>query len=198
MRRVSIQPSSHCPGPAFSLSRFIAFLGGFHFLLQGQGLGRVFLQASLGFLFEGVALFRQGGRCPLLFFTQSRIAHGFAYGQANRQSESRDERAPSDGAGQGEGPVAMTPSPGTLEVTNRPRRDGFTSGEAAQIISQVGRRRVARFLGSFCRHLRQIVSRSRGVFGLSCLGGTASVFTTIRIVSRLFAARKGGRPVRHS
>ncbi len=52
-----------------------------------------------------------------------------------------------------------------------------------------------RFPGSFSRHFRQIVSRSRGIVALSRRGGTGSSATTIRTVSSGVAAWNGGRPV---
>ena len=52
-----------------------------------------------------------------------------------------------------------------------------------------------RFAGSFARHFRQIVSRSRGIDGLSRRGGTGSSLSTWITVSIAVAAWNGGRPV---
>ena len=50
----------------------------------------------------------------------------------------------------------------------------------------------------FCRHFKQIVSRSRGTFGLSRDGGTGSSLITINRVSIGEAPLSGGRPVSNS
>ena len=52
-----------------------------------------------------------------------------------------------------------------------------------------------RLPGSFSRHFRQTVSRSRETSGRSLVGGTASVVAASRIVSSAEWPRNGGRPV---
>ena len=72
-----------------------------------------------------------------------------------------------------------------------PRRNRPSSSANAAAVAY-------RLPGSLCRHFRQIVSRSRGVFGCNCDGGTGSSATTCIIVSSGVAARNGGRPVSSS
>ena len=60
------------------------------------------------------------------------------------------------------------------------------------------RRRGSGGGGSFWRHFRQIVSRSRGILGRSRVGGTGSWVQTCSIVSDGVVPRKGGRPVSSS
>jgi hypothetical protein len=50
--------------------------------------------------------------------------------------------------------------------------------------------------GSFCRHLRQIVSRSSSIAGLVVVGAAGWPVLTCSIVSIAVAAMNGGRPVR--
>ena len=52
--------------------------------------------------------------------------------------------------------------------------------------------------GSFSRHLRQIVSRSRGNPGRKTQGATHSASITILSVSVVVSPRNGDRPVRIS
>ncbi len=63
-----------------------------------------------------------------------------------------------------------------------------------QVVIQSARPRRSRLAGTFSRHLRQMVSRSRGSFGCKRDGGSGSLSMTWRIVSSGESARKGGRP----
>ena len=70
--------------------------------------------------------------------------------------------------------VAQAPSPEPLRAGDRPRHDRLARRKrrrSSAIAATSGYRRA----GSFCRHFRQIVSRSRGILGRSCEGGTGSL-----------------------
>ena len=96
--------------------------------------------------------------------------------------------------GRGQRRIAPAPSPEPARPPDRPRRDRPAVEEPPQV---VGQRRGVRVspAGSFSRHFRQIVSRSRGTSGRCRRGGTASVETTSFRVSIAEAPRNGGRPV---